>query len=859
MLLLQLEPFQEWPQLLDPRLSSFLPSLSSAFVDYLFNHRHHYSVRRRRASEGVIPLPRGICKVIYTFCKVRGEQVICRFLINEPKYLDPMLDAFQSWGQVDDTSGKLATSYGPMVWEERYIMLLWLSHLMLIPFPLVTVSSKGPADDSPANVLQIAMSPETPVISRRIAQICACHLSAASREREAARRLLVRLALRPDMRDCSLLESLIRWAVSFLQDEEDLTKSIYTYLGILSFLNGVIASAQNDIIAPFLLPLFKLIQDIPTQKSPIFVAIFSSALGRKLIIKILRSITLQARQIDYLASPSHSITLIDTVLDDVIDQLLTFLADKDTPVRYAASKALSVIAAKLEPSLAAEIVGAVIDSLDEDVFWEELPMKGTNHQSNANSVTPTAPRRNLTAVNPLRWQGLTLTLSHLIYRRSPAVEDLPGLLNALVVALSFDQRSSLGTSIGASVRDAACFGIWALARRYTSNELLAVDASTVSSVAEGGDASSILQVLSSETLVAATLDASGNIRRGASAALQEMIGRHPDTIKEGIPLVQTVDYHAVASRSKAILEVAVGASRLDESYRRSIIYGLLEWRGLGSPDTQTRRFAAIAVGVLATSRTPSEMETALSQVQEALRGLHYGQIEKRHGLLLSLASIIIEAQKKEDKNRSNLSFIPSLAGLWEIFRSICPLSHAELTSLALRPDLTGEAACALISALSLASIASEPSPSSRMQRPSDETLMSCLEILNLSLLRTEENTVEVASKTAGNLFGILNLEQRETLIEKWAAPLLVKDLNKPRSPGKFTGYIAALGAVFQHFLSPVTTKTSRARRVIIDALLCQIEPIVKIDSRVAAIKSLASGVFTCKSRKPQIDTLINHG
>lgn len=859
MLLLQLEPFQEWPQLLDPRLSSFLPSLSSAFVDYLFNHRHHYSVRRRRASEGVIPLPRGICKVIYTFCKVRGEQVICRFLINEPKYLDPMLDAFQSWGQVDDTSGKLATSYGPMVWEERYIMLLWLSHLMLIPFPLVTVSSKGPADDSPANVLQIAMSPETPAISRRIAQICACHLSAASREREAARRLLVRLALRPDMRDCSLLESLIRWAVSFLQDEEDLSKSIYTYLGILSFLNGVIASAQNDIIAPFLLPLFKLIQDIPTQKSPIFVAIFSSALGRKLIIKILRSITLQARQIDYLASSSHSITLIDTVLDDVIDQLLTFLADKDTPVRYAASKALSVIAAKLEPSLAAEIVGAVIDSLDEDVFWEELPMKGTNHQSNANSVTPTAPRRNLTAVNPLRWQGLTLTLSHLIYRRSPAVEDLPGLLNALVVALSFDQRSSLGTSIGASVRDAACFGIWALARRYTSNELLAVDASTVSSVAEGGDASSILQVLSSETLVAATLDASGNIRRGASAALQEMIGRHPDTIKEGIPLVQTVDYHAVASQSKAILEVAVGASRLDESYRRSIIYGLLEWRGLESPDTQTRRFAAIAVGVLATSRTPSEMETALSHVQEALRGLHYGQIEKRHGLLLSLASIIIEAQKKEDKKRSNLSFIPSLAGLWEIFRSICPLSHAELTSLALRPDLTGEAACALISALSLASIASGPSPSSRMQRPSDETLMSCLEILNLSLLRTEENTVEVASKTAGNLFGILNLEQRETLIEKWAAPLLVKDLNEPRSPGKFTGYIAALGAVFQHFLSPVTTKTSRARRVIIDALLCQIEPIVKIDYRVAAIKSLASGVFTCKSRKPQIDTLINHG
>lgn len=804
---------------------------------------------------GVIPLPRAICKVLYTFCKVRGEKVICRFLSNEPKYLDPMLDAFEIWEQVDDDpTGKFATSYGPMVWEERYIMLLWLSHLMLIPFPLVTISSKGPADDCPAAVLQIALSPETPAVARRISQICAAHLSAASREREAARRLLVRLVLRPDMRDCSLLESLVRWAVSLLQDK-DLSKSVYTYIGILSFLNGVIASAQNDIIAPFLLPLFNLIQDIPAKKSQTFVAVFSSALGRKLVIKLLRSITLQARQTDDPASPSQSIALIDTILDDVIDQLLTFLADKDTPVRYAASKALSVIAAKLEPSLAAEIVAAVLDSLDEDVFWEEVLMKKTNLHLNANNINSVALKRNLTAVDSLRWQGLILTLSHMIYRRSPLVDDLPGLLNALILALSFEQRSSVGTSIGASVRDAACFGIWALARRYTSNEVLAVDASTVSA-AVGGNSCSILQVLSSETLVAATLDVSGNIRRGASAALQEMIGRHPDTIKQGIPLVQTVDYHAVASRSKAILEVAVGAARLDESYRHSIIHGLLEWRGLGSPDAQTRRFAASAIGVLATSRTPSEMETTLSQVQEVLRGLHSRQIEIRHGLLLSLAAIINEAKQKEsDHNRSEKSFISSLAGLWDIFRSICPLSHTELTSLALRPDLTGEAACALISALSLASVARGPSSSSRLQLPSDETLTCCLEILNLSLLRTEEHTVKAAAKTAGNLFGILELDQRENLIQKWAAPLLVNDLNESRSSGKFLGYIAALGTTFEHLWSPVTPKTSRAREAIIKALLYQIRPSFNIDSRVAAIKSL-SGVFNCNSRKPHIRSSI---
>lgn len=759
------------------------------------------------------------------------------------------MDAFQTWDQVDDYHpGQIAISHGPMVWEERYIMLLWLSHLMLTPFPLVTISSNGPADDCPATALHIALSPETPAVARRIAQICACHLSAASREREAARRLLVRLALRPDMRDCGLLESLIRWAFSFLRDK-DLSHSIYAYIGILSFLNGVVASAANDSIVPFLIPVFELIQDISTQESAVFVAIFSSALGRKLLVKLLRSITLQARQTDGPASPSHSMTLIDTFLDDVIDQLLTFLADKDTPVRYAASKALSVIATKLEPSLTAEIVGAIIGSLDEDVFWEDVSAEGTISQPNTNNVNSAALKRNLTAVNPLRWQGLILTLSHMIYRRSPSPEDLPGLLNALVVALKFEQRSSVGTSIGASVRDAACFGIWALARRYTSDELLTVDASTVHSAAGCGDASSILQLLSNETVVAATLDVSGNIRRGASAALQEMIGRHPDIIKEGIPLVQTVDYHAVAARSKAILEVAVGASRLDESYRRAIVYGLLQWRGLGSPDAQTRRFAATAIGILATSRTSSEMETTLSQVQGFLRGLNSREIEKRHGLLLSLAAIINEAKQKELDHRI-------LAELWDVFRSTCPLSQTELTSFTLRPDLTGEAACALISALSLASIASGSPPSSRMQLPSDEALKSCLDILNLSLLRIEEHTVEAVSKTAANLFSVLKFEQRVHLIEKWAAPLLVIGLNEPRSPGKFIGNIAALGAVFQHFLSPITTEISRARQLIIDALLCQIRPTIDIDSRVVAIKSLSSGVLSCDSMTPPIHSFI---
>jgi len=144
-------------------------------------------------------------------------------------------------------------------------------------------------------------------------------------------------------------------------------------------------------------------------------------------------------------------------------------------------------------------------------------------------------------------------------------------------------RSTSGASIGTNVRDAANFGIWALARRYTTAELQAIDISAaVIHLRYTG--CSILQILATELVVTASLDPAGNIRRGSSAALQELIGRHPNTIDEGIKLVQVVDYHAVALRSRAVTEVATHASQLSTWYLKGLLDGLLGWRGIGDPD-----------------------------------------------------------------------------------------------------------------------------------------------------------------------------------------------------------------------------------------------------------------------------------
>ena len=773
--------------------------------------------------------------------------MITRFLNNEPKYLEPMLDAFQMWNQnINPEEESKISRYGPMVWEERYIMLLWLSHLMLAPFDLASISSPDLSRGYENLPTDMKLPSGLPAVARRIVPICTTYITVASKEREAARALLVRIALRPDMRRMGLLESSVHWALSSLESgsNEAASKSIYAHVGVLSFLAGILVSAEKAAIAPFLMHIFQNIQKLNTEQTSLSKLIISSALARKVIIKILRAVTVTILEPDPTMSSAIPAHFVGGVLEDVIDYLLTALADKDTPVRYAASKALSVIALKLDASMASEVVEAVVGSLSEDVLWEDVTTGLTvdnYHASQKNEATLT---RNLTAVSALRWQGLVLTLSHLLYRRSPPPELLPEILNALVLALGFEQRSAVGSSVGTNVRDAACFGIWAMARRYTTAELLQVDTSTIVAANTHSQPSTVLQILSNELVAAATLDSSGNIRRGASAALQELIGRHPDIVIEGIFLVQVVDYHAVALRSRAMREVAVGASKLSESYWNVLLDGFLGWRGIGSPDAESRRQAATAIGSLSTVKDHESIQIIIARVCQSLRRLQHRQVEERHGLLLSLAAILNSINSNTGvSNLIQFSPTSALPKVWKVFENISPLSAKDFTSSVLRPELTAEAACCIISSLALASC-SRSSERSILPPLPQESLDECLNILTLCLARTEDVIVVASSKAAEDIFELLDDHKREGLALTWVSSLDIDPSGRLRGTSKANGYVAALGTVYRFFQSP-KSDVSAALTV---TLLSLAAPQMQIESKVAAIKSLSAGVLKLEGK-----------
>ncbi|CAD0095047.1 unnamed protein product, partial [Aureobasidium vineae] len=644
-----IEPFQGEPQLLDAHLKTLLPPIVEAYLAFL-------QVQQAKSpSPLTVYLDVAASKLLYTFCKVRGEKIITGFLNNEPRYLELILTNLEDF--------KVLSAGSDTAWEKSYVLLLWLTHLMLAPFDLSSISAVA----QPSEVCEhMSLQPQVPSIARRAIALGIHYLASATREQDAAAKMLVRLVTRPDMQHLDLPATLVSWALTkLLNPSASPNSNLHTFLGPLRFLVGMTVSVDTPGVATLIPSIYSAGQRLMDDAMLAFLS--SSAVTKKLVVKLLRNVALLSLQSSFEG-------LVDFyeasgVLEETIEYCLQSLEDRDTPVRFAASKALSMIVLRLDPDMGHEVVQAILES-----FKEDMPRSSS--------------KPDFGAANALRWHGLTLTLAHALFRRSASPQQLPEILNALLLALSFEQRSAVGVSTGSNVRDAACFGIWSLSRRYTTRELLSADISDI----EFGfhqDTGSIIQVVAIQLLLSACLDPSGNIRRGSSAALQELIGRHPDQVSNGISLVQAVDYHAVGLRQRAMVDVAQGAADLDSVYREALIAALGKWRGLGSTDVLSREAAAESIGLLCAPQVPQHVSITLDDLQKCLLAFPNSEVEQCHGSLLALSRIIDTKMLQRfqgDGRDPSTKDAAYLLSLWKLFGDESHL-YKNQTSRATRAEL----------------------------------------------------------------------------------------------------------------------------------------------------------------------------
>ena len=464
-------------------------------------------------------------------------------------------------------------------------MLLWLSHLLLTPFNLSRVASDDMSDAVTSIELPLNLPAATPMIGQKLVHTAINYLARPGKEREAAKILLARLALRPDMQKIGLQDSIITWTLNEMDSvRESESRSIYGPMGRLAFLVAFAKSADDGAIAATFNIIWGSLQYLMADETAQNDGFLSLVIVRKLIVKLYRTI----------GTAVYRLRLEDwkPTLESILTHLCSALEDNDTSVRLAASKALGIITSQLDAEMIIQVFEAIWDTLDEDFNWDSTVTKLATPDPEYDRKTLVMAEADYKLVNVQRWHGNVFSIAHMIYFRALPDEVLFRCALIFVAALNFSQQLAVKT-LGANVRDAACYGLWAIARKYRNPEFLdAIDRPEILG-------NSVLQSLARELTKAACLDLENNVRRAASAALQEMVGRYPDVIDHGIDLVRIVDYHAIALRSHAMMEVTLKASRLGSLYLTTMIEGLMGWRGIQHHDDAVRDLSAQSLGFVA--------------------------------------------------------------------------------------------------------------------------------------------------------------------------------------------------------------------------------------------------------------------
>jgi len=170
-----LERYQEQPHLLDRHLEGYFGRLVGAVRSRYFVQQAQQRGQQRDTFNSVMTL-------LYFLAKVRGPKVIVKFFSHDVTDVEPLLAMLQRQGR-DAVA----------VWMTRYVLLLWLSIVCMIPFDFDKIDTNG----------------------RLLASLvdeAKWYIGVFGKEREAAVLLLARLFVRRDVLEPHLA-TFIDWAM----------------------------------------------------------------------------------------------------------------------------------------------------------------------------------------------------------------------------------------------------------------------------------------------------------------------------------------------------------------------------------------------------------------------------------------------------------------------------------------------------------------------------------------------------------------------------------------------------------------------------------------------------------------------
>lgn len=553
-------------------------------------------------------------QLIYHLCKVRGYKTVVKMLPHEVSDFEPTLMLLQSQDRADHAT-----------WETRYVLLLWLSMLCLVPFDLNTIDSSitTAADTINGNISIVS----------NIVTLCKEYLGDPGSTQVAASVCLSRLLSRPDM-EAHYLNRFLTWAnneLTIAHQGEDLRANQFRVTGVMLSLAHIAKNSPREQHIQASRIYFKSVMQLisrMTDEDSRADRPSSSTLHRKLSTKLvqrlgllylpprvrswryqrgLRSLEMNMQSLGLLPEGSKSASAttgskeqeddedveLEAIeeLEQIVEVLLCGLRDKDTVVRWSAAKGIGRITGRLPYEFADDIVQSVLELF--------IATEGDG-----------------------AWHGASLALAELARRGVLLPHRLPEAAQCVARALRYDIRRG-AHSIGSHVRDAACYACWSFARAYEPSLFLPC----------------LEETLAPAMLVNCVFDRELNCRRAASAAFQECVGRQGRAnFPNGIDLLTKADYFSVSNLRHAYLDVSVFIAKYPE-YRYHLLEHLISTK-ISHWDVQIRTHAAAALGRIATLDPtfamtrlfPRLLTSALSPDVEVIT---------RHGATIALAELLM--------------------------------------------------------------------------------------------------------------------------------------------------------------------------------------------------------------------------
>lgn len=550
--------YSEMPQLLDSVLSDMIKNFTEICLKYFDRD-----------------FPESIYCCIHVLSNIRGFRELLPLFPNEVAMFEPVAEAYQR---------------GSQRWEVRYVLLLWLAQLALVPFDIASKNS-----EKRMKLVDDIINKSTEI------------LSSPAKDSESSAFFLSRFLLRKDMiekRDIFIHAAFDSFSSS---QERLITGYMRTLFFMLTSFDRLWVLPFADELLEKISPLGCIDEDTPkTQPVSSHHQLYCMKIIQQLGISLLpprvapwryqrgcRTLKIgeeghqqanKATETDEEYKNDEEFEVPEEV-NTILGILFGGLRNSLTVVRWSAAKGVSRIVERLPYSFAKEAIDFTLNAFNEVDDYNFI-------------------------------HGASLCLAEFTLRGSllPSVllEAMPLIMNALIYDVQLGSHT-----VAENVRDSGCFVCWAIARSY-----------------DGAHIENVCLELAQQLVNVFLFDRSVNVRRSASAAFQENVGRH-GRFPHGLELIHVADFLSVSSRVGCYKRIAPFIAQFP-AYGPSIVKHLATNR-IQHWDEEIRLLAAQSLSIIAVEHKELITQEIISEVCDCCTSY---DIDVKQGGLEALGSLL---------------------------------------------------------------------------------------------------------------------------------------------------------------------------------------------------------------------------